>query len=389
MVFRPRIVWGYPGALVTLDLALPQLPWTFGVGGVGGSAVAASGIPEAYRIRKDRLVRCELRVHEDELAEFMDFLEWARESGSTFVFRFDRDVAATAHTVYLHGQRWEDAQELDFARDSEYLRTFTVPLHLRSASGAPFSALWREVTTGGGVVGGGGGGSSPGAPPGDGFQNQAMGLTLRYDKVWSSPTGWSLDSHQGQVSVVADASSPSGFSLRFFHPSGLPDGDSVGAAFPSGGSFPAADEVYFGIRMRYDSFWVPHAQGSKQHEIYVEDSGRLIVVEGKDGGRALDFAPRYHVGVSDTSLPHTEVLGSTLTDWHDVEVHIRRNTGTNDGFLRVWNNGVLQQDVTPWTQPSGMDELFVGYHIGTWGGGGSAVPHNQSYYIQRSIFRSS
>jgi hypothetical protein len=141
--FRPRIVWGYPGDLVTLDLRWPQMPWRYAIGGVGGSAVAASGIPEAFRIRKDNIASNELRVEEDELPDFLDFLEWARESGATFTFRFDQDDAGTAHTVYLHSPRWEDSQEVTFERD-EFLMLFKVPISIRTEFGTRFTTTWGE-----------------------------------------------------------------------------------------------------------------------------------------------------------------------------------------------------------------------------------------------------
>lgn len=144
MDFRPRFTWGFDPDFETLDLDWPMRPWTPADGGVGGSATAASGIPESYRIREDQIIRMELRVHEDELASFRTFLRWTRRHGSTFTFRLDQDDAGTEFEAYLQAPRWEDSQEVQYRRDNEYPRVFIVELAVRRASGSVITTKWRE-----------------------------------------------------------------------------------------------------------------------------------------------------------------------------------------------------------------------------------------------------
>ena len=142
--FRPWFQWGFPGDLSTLALEWPMRPWTPADGGVGGSATAASGIPESYRIRVDRIVRMELRIMEEELPFFRAFLNWARRHGSTFTVRLDQDDATTEFTAYLQSPRWEDQQEVEYTRDAEYPWLFIVPLAVRRSSGATINTTWGE-----------------------------------------------------------------------------------------------------------------------------------------------------------------------------------------------------------------------------------------------------
>ena len=142
--FRPRFTYGFAGDLTTVNLRWPMLPWTPADGGVGGSATAASGIPESYRIRVDRIIRMELRIEEDELADFRGFLNWARRHGSTFTVRIDQADAATEFEAYLQSPRWEDQQEVQYSRDPEYPRVFRVELAVRRASGAVIATEWME-----------------------------------------------------------------------------------------------------------------------------------------------------------------------------------------------------------------------------------------------------
>ena len=140
--FRPSFSYGPdPTALA---LRWPMEPWTPADGGVGGSDTAASGIPEAYVIRADTIVQMRLRVEEDELAAYRDFLTFVRGSGQPFTMRIDQDDAATEFECYLQFPRWEDEQTVTYERDPQYPRVFMVPLHVRRRFGAPITTMWME-----------------------------------------------------------------------------------------------------------------------------------------------------------------------------------------------------------------------------------------------------
>lgn len=140
----PWFRYGFTGDEVELELRYPQAPWTLADGGEGGSATAASGIPEAYRIREDRIARLQLRVYEDELPAFRAFLRWARMSGEAFTFRFDVDEAATEYEVYLHAPRWEDQQEVEYHRDPEFPSLLRFQMAIRTEMGDPINISWTD-----------------------------------------------------------------------------------------------------------------------------------------------------------------------------------------------------------------------------------------------------
>lgn len=124
-------------------LTKPMFPWEHRRAGIGGSAVAASGVPAAYVIRRDRIVDLTLRVMEGELDALSSILEGIRDSGDPFVFAFDRDDEATEFTVYLVSPAWPD--EIESERDDQYRELFTVPISIRRADGEPFGLSWTEV----------------------------------------------------------------------------------------------------------------------------------------------------------------------------------------------------------------------------------------------------
>lgn len=146
---RPYFAWGFSESetLSELTLEYPMRPWKPGRGGVGGSATAASGIPEAYKIRRDRIAWLELRVLESELPAFDTWLDWAQDYGEAFTFRFDVDLPSTEYQVYLHSPRWEDAEEVQYERDAEYPGMFVIPVAIRTELGGALGASWDELTS--------------------------------------------------------------------------------------------------------------------------------------------------------------------------------------------------------------------------------------------------
>ena len=144
---RPWFEWGFEGEESELELELPQEPWGYAIGGVGGSATAASGIQEAYSIRDDDILLLRPRVLESEIQAFKTFLRWARNNGQAFTIRLDVDDATTEFTVLLESQRWEDAQRVEMERDGESRIHFVVPLAIRLEAGGDFTGVsWDTLT---------------------------------------------------------------------------------------------------------------------------------------------------------------------------------------------------------------------------------------------------
>lgn len=144
---RPWVQWGWPGEESEHEFELPQFPWTYAIGGVGGSDTAASGIPESYSHRDDEIVLMRWRVRESELPVLKEFLRWARNSGETFEIRLDADDLTTQYTVYLNSQRWEDAREVQFERDEEYRDVFIFSIAVRTSLGEAIDVSWWDLAS--------------------------------------------------------------------------------------------------------------------------------------------------------------------------------------------------------------------------------------------------
>lgn len=139
--FRPAFRRDYEE---DLNLTQPMKPWEYRSGGVGGSTVAASGIPVSFVIRTDRLVDLTLRVLEEELESVLAVLEAIRASSEAFIFAFDQDDPTTDHWVYLESPVWPEAIEPE--RD-EFLGLFLLQITLRTIDGGPFTTTWVEQET--------------------------------------------------------------------------------------------------------------------------------------------------------------------------------------------------------------------------------------------------
>lgn len=134
--FKPR--------LNTLDLELPQYPWTYRSAGVGGTAVAASGVPESYVIRTDRILTVRVRLLEHEVNDFLAEAEAVRASGASFPYRFEQSDALTEVTAYWHDPAFPESLEVE--RDPEFPGLFLCTFQIRTATaGAPFTIPFYET----------------------------------------------------------------------------------------------------------------------------------------------------------------------------------------------------------------------------------------------------
>jgi hypothetical protein len=103
--------------------------------GIGGQDVSASGVPEAYEIRRDHLVTWTLVFLESEWIAVETWLRLAQRQQFSFTFRPDKDVA-TEFTVYLESPKM--GETIKPVRASQYQKAFTLDLVFRRTSGGPF-----------------------------------------------------------------------------------------------------------------------------------------------------------------------------------------------------------------------------------------------------------
>lgn len=140
---RPFFRWGWPGEESELTLALPQRPWRYIEGGVGGHIVAASGIPEDYAIREDDVLLLDLRVKESELPAFRQFMRWARSSGEAFTLMLDALLEDTEFRVYLdEPATWNATARFEYTRDASFPGVFLVTIGVRPELGGTFDVSW-------------------------------------------------------------------------------------------------------------------------------------------------------------------------------------------------------------------------------------------------------
>lgn len=131
MKFVPRIV--YNG--ITINLTVPQEPWTPAALVVGGSDKSAAGVPESFVVRTEELCEVKLRFTEAELPSVMAWLKWAQKNSGSFTYRFDKNDIATEYTCYLESPAIN--AEIKPSR-AEFKRHFGITLKLRTTTGVVF-----------------------------------------------------------------------------------------------------------------------------------------------------------------------------------------------------------------------------------------------------------
>lgn len=139
LAWRSRFVYGTGGDVSAWETLLPVRPWTRPTRTVGGSRVAAGGIPAAYVVRRDYLLNLRLRLFEVELDELQALVTWG-QNAETILWYPDADDLATSYTVYLEepgaGGSWEESLTDGLERIVE------VELVLRLVAGGPWAPLY-------------------------------------------------------------------------------------------------------------------------------------------------------------------------------------------------------------------------------------------------------
>lgn len=103
---RPRWIYN-DGSAVDYSMSVPQRPWDFGSRGIGGSDVAASGVPASYEVRREYLLHLTLRFPVAEWSNVERLVRHLQRSGSA-TFYPDLDVPGTSHTVYGDSPRLDE-----------------------------------------------------------------------------------------------------------------------------------------------------------------------------------------------------------------------------------------------------------------------------------------
>lgn len=124
----------------TLSLTLEARPWEVSTRTIGADDIAASGIPEAFVVRTDRMRRLTLRFLESEWPSVEAWLDWARGSGQSFAFTFDPTDEYSEALVYLEAPRI--SEDVAPRRNGEYRWMLELDVTLRTTDGTPFPGTW-------------------------------------------------------------------------------------------------------------------------------------------------------------------------------------------------------------------------------------------------------
>ncbi len=242
--------------------------------------------------------------------------------------------------------------------------------------------------------------SGPQSPPPGGadseFRNAPQGFSVVRDSNWSSLSGWGHANRSGQARI---ASLGGRSVLEMLYPQGMPDGSDPGVVATGLNG----QEVFFGTTMLFDNHFVQHNLGIKLHLLSTNAGGWIWINEnrthrpGQVGG---NVAPGFGIGIKGSGSPtNIDFIGGDnlrhnagaapqvgLGEWVKLEVYVRINDpGTSNGIVRFWINDVLVTEYTNIRWGSSVTRLGGFQHAGTWGGGGSAVPHAQSWYVDRTF----
>lgn len=132
MRWRPKVEY----AGTTLVFSRPQRPWTPESVATGGHRTSASGVMEAYEIRRDEILEITLRFTEPEWPAVRAWLAHAQRAGS-FDFYSDRNDS-TGRTCLLESPAMGEPLRPERA---EYGGDYEMSVRIRAVSGGP----WAEA----------------------------------------------------------------------------------------------------------------------------------------------------------------------------------------------------------------------------------------------------
>lgn len=133
---RPRFVYGTTGNEVDVSLQLPCRPWGRRSPTVGGSRVAAAGVPGAYVVRRDHVLLLPLRFYESEWPDVDALVTWG-QLGESLLWYPDANVVGVSSEVWLHSPAAGD--DYSPSRMSSYQPVLELTLELRSVAATVWS----------------------------------------------------------------------------------------------------------------------------------------------------------------------------------------------------------------------------------------------------------
>jgi uncharacterized protein YjdB len=247
-------------------------------------------------------------------------------------------------------------------------------------------------------------GSHPNEPAGSTTLNQLTFDTLPPASYDASITpGWLADNRSGNLSVVADASSPGKTSnvgqIRF--PGGFPSGAAPAQVWTYSPLDPqmwskAPKTIYISFWLKVSSNWYGNASSANKViyafinntpsaviEMGGHENGPLqpeIVVQGVQSITGVPLSGGGAVLKPNVATADTISRGA----WHFVEVVLGANsTGAADGTIQWWFDGHLSgsyANVVQWTTTQHQWEWMTWDPI--YGGSGPAVPANQFMWMK-------
>jgi trimeric autotransporter adhesin len=239
------------------------------------------------------------------------------------------------------------------------------------------------------------------------YPNEPSGWTIHREQEFRSlvdNTGATWGSRlisNGEFRLnIADPTNPAGTGVvaEVFFPEGMSDGTGPGRIATS---MPRNEpEVFVGDYIKFSDNFSWHSLGIKILLFGLGDGGWITMGGGGHGFSEMRDTPAPNMSIGSRtgsavstgsdSLIRGEVFRFNVSDppeyqrgeWMQREFHFRLNTpGTANGVVRMWIDGVLVTEYTDvdWgTNAPDWGEIQYGM---TWGGGGSAVPHDQTIRI--------
>jgi hypothetical protein len=135
MLWVPLFVYDYDPETgldgVEFECSIPQRPWEPFMDTTGGHKVSAAGVPEAYVVRRDSLLKVKLRIWEFEWPGLWAMISWMQDTASEARFHPVRGEPAVA--FYL--EEPVAGQKLTPTRGEAY-GTYDVEITIRRVDGA-------------------------------------------------------------------------------------------------------------------------------------------------------------------------------------------------------------------------------------------------------------
>ena len=237
------------------------------------------------------------------------------------------------------------------------------------------------------------------------YPNQPEGWVIWREQEWHSlqdNTGitWAAAlERNGEFRLgIPDPTAPdgSGVVAEVFFPQGMPDGSTPGRVATHA---PAHREVFIGDYVKFSEDFSWHTLGIKMLLFGLPGGGWVTMGGGGYGFSEMHEYPPPQMGIgsrtggtiqSPIPLIRDEIFPYNVNppppyergEWMRREYYFRMNTpGDPNGIARMWIDGVLVTDIEG--IDFGRDQIGWGqiqYGM-TWGGGGSAVPHDQTIRI--------